>query len=75
MEKQLASRDVAPAERKWMVNMVHSENGVLARRHAEVAHSQGQENATILLHQVEAKIVLEKPLKLKLVTKMPALWM
>ena len=56
-----------------MVNMVPSENGVLARRYVVVAHSQGQGNATILLHQVEAQVVLEKPLKLKLVTKMPAM--
>jgi len=56
-----------------MVNLVPSENGVLARRNAVVAHSQGQGNATILLHQVEAQIVLEMQMKFKLVTKIPAL--
>ena len=56
-----------------MVNTVPSENGVLARRYVVVAHSQGKGNATILLHQVEAQIVLEMQMEFKLVTKMPAL--
>ena len=56
-----------------MVHGVPLDSGQLAQRHVEVALSPDPRIATTLLRQMVARIALEKPLKLKLVTKMPAL--
>ena len=56
-----------------MVDEVTLESGQLAQRLVEVALSPDPRFATTLLRQMVARIALEKPLKLKLVTKMHAL--
>jgi len=56
-----------------MVDGVPLDSGQLAQRIVEVALSPDPRFATTLLQQMVARIALEQLLKLKLVTKMPAL--